>query len=198
MKLISHGAEAKIFLFGDKVSKQRLPKTYRHFTLDNKIRKSRTKKEAKILSKAFDFGINVPKIFVVEKFNLEIEYLKGDRLSDALNGYDLEKKLVVMKLFGEQVAKLHKNDLIHGDLTTSNVIFSEDKVFIIDFGLGFVSKKIEDKAVDLHLIKQALEAKHFKNLEKLFESFLRGYKFDESVMVVKRLDIVGKRGRYKG
>ena len=102
-----------------------------------------------------------------------------------------------MKLLGEQVSKLHSHDLIHGDLTTSNVILSGDEVFIIDFGLGFVSKKIEDKAVDLHLLKQALEAKHFENWSELFDNFLQKYEFNESGEVIERLDVVEKRGRYK-
>ena len=96
-----------------------------------------------------------------------------------------------------KVSKLHSHDLIHGDLTTSNVILSGDEVFIIDFGLGFVSKKIEDKAVDLHLLKQALEAKHFENWSELFDNFLQKYEFNESGEVIERLDVVEKRGRYK-
>jgi len=102
-----------------------------------------------------------------------------------------------MKLLGEQVLILHLSDLIHGDLTTSNVILKNGEIFIIDFGLGFVSKKIEDKAVDLHLLKQALEAKHFENWELLFESFLERYEFEEGKKVVERLEVVEKRGRYK-
>ncbi len=128
---------------------------------------------------------------------MELEYIVGDRLSEALNDYDFEKQVNVIKKLGEQVSKLHANDLIHGDLTTSNVLLSGEDVFIIDFGLGFVSKKIEDKAVDLHLLKQALEAKHFGNWEKLFESFLKGYYFDDAEKIVERLEVVEKRGRYK-
>ena len=99
-----------------------------------------------------------------------------------------------MQKLGKQTALLHKNNIIHGDLTTSNTILSEDKLFIIDFGLGFISTKIEDKAVDLHLIKQALEAKHFQNHTDLFTNFLKTYKDEE---VIKRLEVVEKRGRYK-
>ena len=102
-----------------------------------------------------------------------------------------------MKKIGEQVSILHKNDIIHGDLTTSNTILKDDKVYIIDFGLGFISSKVEDKAVDLHLIKQALEAKHWQNWEQLFEKFCLGYSYEDSKKVIERLDIVEKRGRYK-
>jgi len=196
-KLLAQGAEAKVYLIDGKISKQRQPKTYRHEQIDTQVRTRRTRREAKILEKAHLTGINVPKVLGVDKFDLEIEYISGDRLSEKLNSYDLERQKKVMKLLGEQVSKLHFNDLIHGDLTTSNIILKDNEVFIIDFGLGFVSKKIEDKAVDLHLLKQALEAKHFENWKLLFESFLKMYEFDESENVVERLNVVEKRGRYK-
>jgi Kae1-associated kinase Bud32 len=102
-----------------------------------------------------------------------------------------------MKQLGEQTALLHKNNIIHGDLTTSNTILKNDKLFIIDFGLGFISTKQEDKAVDLHLIKQALEAKHFQNHEALFKNFSKGYQWEESKEIIKKLETVEKRGRYK-
>ena len=99
-----------------------------------------------------------------------------------------------MEKLGEQTAKLHDAGIIHGDLTTSNAILRNSDIFVIDFGLSFFSHKIEDKAVDLHLIKQALEAKHYQNWEKLFSAFLKGYKNKE---VIERLKKVEARGRYK-
>jgi len=231
-KLLAQGAEAKIYLanhdLGDTrrdevaresqddpkmidashqqfILKQRIPKSYRHPQIDKQLRTRRTKSEAKILTKARALGINVPKVIKTNKFELEIEYLKGDRLSEKLNNYPEEKQFEVLKLLGEQTALLHKNNIIHGDLTTSNVILvakdsgmkNQNQVFLIDFGLSFISTKIEDKAVDLHLIKQALEAKHFQNHEALIKSFLEGYKFEDSKKVLERLKIVEKRGRYK-
>jgi Kae1-associated kinase Bud32 len=102
-----------------------------------------------------------------------------------------------MEKLGEQVAKLHKDNLIHGDLTTSNIILSGKQIFIIDFGLGFTSYRLEDKAVDLHLIKQALEAKHWQNHEKLFGGFLKGYISQDNGGVLDQLKKVEARGRYK-
>ena len=211
-KLIQQGAEAKIFLDEDVVSKQRIVKGYRHPQLDTLIRTRRTKSEGKILFKALNFGIQVPKVLNAnqkgeprDKFDLKIEYIDGDKLSETLNSYSEKKQFETMKKLGEQVAKLHENNIIHGDLTTSNTILRDGKVFIIDFGLGFISAKIEDKAVDLHLIKQALEAKHFRspdhlrgqNPEDLFENFCKGYTWPDSQKVIERLTIVEKRGRYK-
>jgi tRNA A-37 threonylcarbamoyl transferase component Bud32 len=163
-KIIAQGAEAKIHLTENKIVKERIVKGYRLPALDEQIRKSRTKKESKILIKAREAGVNVPKVLNADKkgepknattstiskearckkplvspqFNLEIEFIDGDKLSEKLNSYKEEKQFEVMKKLGHQVAKLHEKDLIHGDLTTSNVLFSEEKIYIIDFGLGFI------------------------------------------------------------
>ena len=196
-KLLFQGAEAKIFLDKNIISKQRIPKTYRHPQLDNLIRKRRTKAEAKLLIKSLSVGANVPKILNIDKFDIKIEFIHGDHLSETLNSYPEKKQFQVMRQLGEQVAILHQNDIIHGDLTTSNTILSKNKIFLIDFGLGFISTKIEDKSVDLHLIKQALEAKHFQNNKELFENFTKGYKHKDSDKILERLNIVEKRGRYK-
>ncbi len=192
-KLIAQGAEAKIFLNKNKILKNRIEKRYRIKELDEKLRKQRTKKEALLLEKAGKI-INCPKVLRVDKFDIEIEYIKGDKLSEKLNDYNEKKQISVMKTLGKEVAKMHSVDIIHGDLTTSNLILAEDKLFIIDFGLGFISKRLEDKAVDLHLIKQALEAKHYQNFEKLFSAFLSSYKKKD---VLEQLKKVEARGRYK-
>lgn len=198
-KTLAQGAEAIISLDGNVVSKNRIPKSYRLKEIDDQIRKSRTKKEAKLLGKAKSAGVDVPHLIKQEDFELQIEYIDGDKLSQKLNDYGTKKQQEVMQTLGKEVAKLHKQDIIHGDLTTSNTILVEKKVFIIDFGLGFISKRLEDKAVDLHLIKQALEAKHFQDFKFLFENFLEGYEksYPESKKVLEQFKKVESRGRYK-
>jgi TP53 regulating kinase-like protein len=200
-KLIQQGAEAKIYLnSSNNIVKDRVPKSYRHPTLDNKIRKRRTRSEARILIRAAEAKINVPKILsAIPSIGriIHMEYIDGDRLSQTLNDYTKAKQLSIMKKLGTQVAKLHSNHIIHSDLTTSNTILSGGKVFLIDFGLSYISTKIEDKAVDLHLIKQALEAKHFLTHEDLFKAFLKGYEWEETDKIVERLAVVERRGRYK-
>lgn len=198
-KILAQGAEAIITLDKNKVTKNRIPKSYRHKEIDEKIRKSRTRKEANILKKAKELKISVPELLNQKEFSLEMEFLEGDKLSDTLNFYEEKKQFLVLKKLGAEVAKLHMNDIIHGDLTTSNTILKDEQVYIIDFGLGFISKRIEDKAVDLHLIKQALEAKHFQNYEKLFENFLESYSKDhkESKQILERFKKVEARGRNK-
>jgi Kae1-associated kinase Bud32 len=201
--LISQGAEAKIFLSvvqtEPTIYKERVVKGYRHPQLDKQIRTRRTRSEAKILIKALKVEVNVPKVKSIDKETQTIllEFIEGDRLSETLNSYPEKKQFEVMEKVGEQVAKLHENNIIHGDLTTSNVILKENQTYIIDFGLGFISTKLEDKAVDLHLIKQALEAKHYQNWEDLFNAFTKGYSWEDSDKAVERLEIVEKRGRYK-
>lgn len=197
MKLLSQGAEAKIYLTKNTILKSRTPKSYRHPTLDKKIRTRRTKSEAKILTKAKSAKANVPTLIHTEKFNLTIEYIKGDKLSQTLNSYPIKKQLSIMQKLGRQIAKLHKHNIIHSDLTTSNTILSNSKIFLIDFGLSYISTKIEDKAVDLHLLNQALQAKHYQNAKRLFIAFRQGYKHQDSKKILERLNIVEQRGRYK-
>ena len=124
-KLIQQGAEAKIFLEKNQILKNRLPKSYRHPQLDTQIRTRRTRAESKILTRAAQAKINVPKLLHTEKHNLTIEYIKGDRLSQTLNNYPEPKQLSTMQKIGRQVAKLHANNIIHSDLTTSNTILQE-------------------------------------------------------------------------
>ena len=200
-KILFHGAEAIILLDKDKIIKKREKKSYRINELDDKIRRLRTRKETKLLEKASNL-IPVPRIIKVDEKEKEIqmEFVKGKKLSDELESFSKIWQLKIFKQIGENIAKIHNSDIIHGDLTTSNMIFNEEnnKVYFIDFGLGFGSHKIEDKAVDLHLLKQALEAKHFNNWEKLFDEVLKGYKISKDYKkVFERFKRVEKRGRYK-
>ncbi len=197
-KLVQQGAEAKIILSGNLIIKDRIKKSYRIKEIDDKIRKQRTKAEKKLLEKASKI-INAPDPLPLKEFNkIEMPYIEGKKLSETFDSFPLTKQKEICKIIGEEIAKLHSNDIIHGDLTTSNMILKENLIYFIDFGLGYISKKIEDKAVDLHLLKQALEARHFKNWEILFDEVLKGYKsYKESNKILERLKAVEKRGRYK-
>ncbi len=201
-KIIAQGAEAKIILSKNFIIKDRIKKSYRINELDNKIRKRRTRSEAKLLLKASEI-INVPKpLENKSNYQIIIPFVQGKKLSENLDKFSLEKQESICLQIGKDIAKLHDSDIIHGDLTTSNMILTEDeispKIFFIDFGLGFISNKIEDKAVDLHLLKQALEAKHFENWEILWKEVENGYKSSENTNeVLERLIEVEKRGRYK-
>jgi len=197
-KIIQQGAEAQIFLENNIIKKRRIKKSYRLSELDEKIRKQRTKREYNLLEKASRL-IPIPKIIKVDERNKEIdmEFINGKKLSEYLESLNYKE---ISKQIGENIAKLHDNNIVHGDLTTSNMLLSDkdNKLYFIDFGLGFTSHRIEDKAVDLHLIKEALEAKHFNIAEDCFNLILEGYKTSRnSVQVLQRLKKVEQRGRYK-
>ena len=207
-KIIQQGAEAIIIQQNEKIIKHRTKKSYRIEALDEKIRKSRTRTESKLLEKA-SVLIPVPRIIKTDEKTKEIimDFINGKKLSECLDDFSLEKQKKICEIVGKNISKIHNKDIIHGDLTTSNMILVEkntddekEKIYFIDFGLGFISKKIEDKAVDIHLFRQALEAKHFKNWNSLFNSFIEGYKKtenSEAKKILERFKAVEKRGRYK-
>ena len=192
-KIIQQGAEAIISLQNNQILKNRIKKSYRLPQLDNKLRKSRTKSEAKIIEKLKSI-INVPKIIETEDNQILMQYLPGKKLSEHLEKLNYQN---ICKQIGQALTKLHNQDIIHGDLTTSNMILKSNKLYLIDFGLGFHSHKIEDKAVDLHLLKQALEAKHFTIADKCFKIILKNYKPEQHKLIIERIPVIESRGRYK-
>ena len=198
-KIIQRGAEALILLDKNEVIKKRIKKSYRLPEIDEEIRKLRTRSEGKLIEKAGKFAM-VPHLKKVDEKAKEItmEFINGKKLSDNLDGFDLQKQKEICDQIGKSIAKIHDADIIHGDLTTSNMILKGNEIYFIDFGLGFHSHKTEDKAVDLHLLKQALEAKHFMHWQALFNSVLQGYSSSKnSKLVLEQLKKVEARGRYK-
>ena len=204
IKVIARGAEAIIEQKGSEIIKKRVKKGYRIPEIDERLRKLRTRQEARLLEKAFQVT-HVPQVIKVDEQQKEVvmQFIKGQKLSSYLNSFPLSKQKEICRQIGKEVAKFHDIDIIHGDLTTSNVILSKEcgkeKIYFIDFGLGFKSSRQEDKAVDIHLLKQALEAKHYQHHEILFKEFLQGYKSSRNCeSVLKQLKKVEARGRYKG
>jgi TP53 regulating kinase-like protein len=191
MKEISSGAEAKIFLDNGIIIKDRIRKSYRIPEIDGLLRESRTRKEAKILTKLFKLGI-APKLEGQDKSTLKMEYIDGIQLKQAL-----ESRPELSENIGTNLTLMHDNNIVHGDLTTSNMILKGEKIYFIDFGLSFTSTKIEDKAVDIHLFKQALESRHFKVMDNAYKNFLKGYNPKDREKILERLVIVERRGRYK-
>lgn len=200
-KTIAQGAEALLIHKGNLVIKNRISKGYRHPLLDKQLRARRTRSEAKILIKASQL-INVPKIIKVDEKNKQItmDFIDGKILSDSLDDFKISDALRICRIMGENIAVMHKSGIIHGDLTTSNMILSNNEICFIDFGLAFHSSRIEDKAVDLHLLRQALESKHFHRWEEYFGAVSQGYKkkSDKAKETLKQLEKVEARGRYKG
>jgi len=195
--IIDRGAEAVLIKEKEILIKHRVPKGYRLPVLDEDIRKKRTRHEGKILERAAK-SIPVPKILKIDEKEkkLDMEFINGKKLSQHLE--KLKNYQTVCKTIGKTIAKLHDADIIHADLTTSNMILTDKKLYFIDFGLSYHSHRIEDKAVDLHLIKQALEAKHPTIFESAFAAVLKGYATSKNAKAVAtQLIKVEKRGRYK-
>ncbi len=192
--ILSQGAEAVLIQEGDVVIKQRVPKSYRHESIDKRLRTSRTKREVKVLQKLADV-LPVPKVYSSDATEFHMEFIAGPRLRDYVVNYPTTS---LFKEIGVHVAKLHDLGIIHGDLTTSNILVKDHKPYFIDFGLSFFSSKIEDMAVDLHVLEEALESTHYQHAKDYFASFLEGYSScsvaDE---VLSRLKIVHQRGRNK-
>jgi Kae1-associated kinase Bud32 len=194
-KVIAQGAEAIIEKNNNTIIKKRIVKFYRYPVLDEKLRKLRTRQEARLIEKASSL-ISVPKILSIDEENKEIilSYISGKKLADHFE--KLSNQNLICKQIGQSVYKLHQNDIIHSDLTTSNMIYNpkDRKVYFIDFGLGFHSTKDEDKAVDLHVLKEALQAKHPSIYKQAWKIISKSY---NDQLVLKRLQKVESRGRYK-
>ncbi|MCK4729694.1 MAG: Kae1-associated serine/threonine protein kinase [Candidatus Aenigmarchaeota archaeon] len=191
MKLIFQGAEAKIYLDGGKIIKERVSKNYREGELDSFLRKSRTRKEAKLLSDVKRVGIKVPVLFEVKQFRLEIEFIEGIKLRKSLDKTNCGK---FCKKIGEDVSKMHLADIIHGDLTTSNIIVKNNEIYFIDFGLGVETNSLEQKAADLLNLYQNFKSVHYEF--DCWKYFLEGYKKEETSKVLEVFEKMLKRRRY--
>lgn len=203
-KIIARGAEAILYKEKadgqDALAKERVKKSYRLPEIDSELRLQRTKREARLLSEARRSGVLTPKVLEVDEKNRKIimEFIGGKRLKEFFNEAPEEKAADIAEKTGAQIALLHSGGIVHGDLTTSNMILKEGKIYFIDFGLGEVSQRIEDFATDLSVLKEALKSTHFARLELLWGNIVKGYKSanPNSEQVLKRMEEIEKRGRY--
>ncbi len=205
--LLKKGAEASLYLsdwHGRKViTKVRIPKRYRPEALDKQIRSYRTVHEPQLMHEAKTAGVPTPLIYMVNVPDATIimEYIEGKQVKQHLNKVSKAERKDLCVRIGELVGRLHKEGLIHGDLTTSNMILtSEGKIFFVDFGLGEKNIELEAKGVDLHLLKRALQSTHFLFWEECFEAVLRGYSSvlgdDLAEKVYEKISEIERRGRY--
>ena len=184
------GGEAEVRIYENVVEKVRKPKRYRHPKLDEILRRSRTKTEAKIISLARRNGVPTPVVLDVEGDKIVMERIRGKPVKEVMSAEISEK-------IGRYVARMHKAGIIHGDVTPMNMILSGDKIYFVDFGLAFIEDRVEPKGVDLHVYFESLKAS-FDNWEELKEAFLRGYRseYEKADEVVKRAEEIELRGRY--
>ncbi len=177
MKLLKKGAEADIYLTEHRgrraILKVRKRKPYINAALDERIRKTRTLREAQMISLVKEFGVPAPLVLDLDitKYAILMEYIPGTtvgtmrpfRLVDACGQ------------IGSITALLHKNGAVHGDITTSNFIASRNRLYVIDLGLASRTQRNEDYAVDLRLFREILSSGHAKSAEAAWRSFVRGY-----------------------
>jgi TP53 regulating kinase-like protein len=230
-ELIKQGAEALVYKTTyllptiPALLKLRPRKPYRHPTLDLRLTKHRCLSEARLLIRARSLGIPVPAVYFVDETRGEIfmEWIDGSSVRDVLDqmlARDGGEQAVdrIMVRMGEIVGGLHAADIVHGDLTTSNVMVrtsrrkgllgaqgrgededlgqGEGELLLIDLGLGSVSTAEEDKAVDLYVLERAFLSTHPK-AESLFGDVLAAYErsYKGSKPVMRRLQDVRMRGR---
>ncbi|VVB98421.1 putative bifunctional tRNA threonylcarbamoyladenosine biosynthesis protein [uncultured archaeon] len=162
--------------------KKRIPKTYRISELDQKLRRERTRQEARLLHRAKLAGVGCPIVLFVDEFSIGMTRINGKR--PEMDEQDSETA-------GEIMARLHNAGIIHGDFTPANLLRNKEGIFVIDFGLGFLSADIEDKAIDVLTMLKSL------GKEKQ-AAFLRGYVkvSPEYGKIAARLEEIRKRARY--
>lgn len=205
--LIKKGAEASLFLenwCGRKVvMKKRLPKKYRIDVLDRQIRSYRTIHEPQLMHRAKEAGVPTPTIFLVNtrESNIVMEFIEGKQVKQALSEFPMQKRLQLCRHIGRLVGQLHEHGIIHGDLTTSNMILSKDgKIWLIDFGLGEFSAEDETRGVDLHLMQRALQSTHYSYAEECFNAVVEGYREIVGEVsagnILRKVHEIERRGRY--
>jgi len=203
--ILEKGAEANIYpskwLNNDVIIKNRVSKSYRIPEIDLQLRKKRTKQESKLLGESKRCGVKTPLVYDVDKMNFSIvmEKIHGEVVKDVLDHGDSGTIAKICKEIGENLAKLHNCGIIHGDLTSSNLIVNDESVYFLDFGLGTISDLVEDKGVDLLVFKKAISGVHNEISDECMSFILKGYEdaydFDA---VIKKVAEIENRGRYTG
>jgi len=203
--IIEKGAEANIYpgrwMNESVIIKNRLSKSYRIEEIDTYLRKIRTKGEAKLLGEAKKCGVKTPIVFDVDKLenSIVMEKIQGTLVKYIIDNNDLPAVKQVCTKIGENLAQLHDCSIIHGDLTSSNLILDCDDLYFIDFGLGNISDLVEDKGVDLLVFKKAISSVHSEISDECYESVIKGYKNARDYgSIIKKVAEIENRGRYTG
>jgi len=182
----------------DVVVKQRVVKGYRHPTLDRSLQGFRIKNEARLMLEARRAGISVPVIYTVDAANgrIVMEEIPGVRVKDALQDESVDGGRICGEI-GRIAARLHANDIVHGDLTTSNMLLDGDRIVLIDFSLGQKTSETEDKGVDMHLLEEAFRSAHHTRgelYEMVKESYVNSWPGGKAVL--DKVREIERRGRY--
>lgn len=205
-KLIKRGAEADLYStewFGrPAISKVRIKKKYRRKEIDNWIRAHRTLREARLMSKARSNWVSTPIIFFVDPLRGEIimEEILGRRLKEVMEDISITELKRTFSGIGSMIGRLHKDGIIHGDLTTSNMILFNGMVYLIDFGLSIQSQRLEDMGMDLRLLKGVLSSAHSPVFKQAYKFLIGGYRTstgsNTTEHVLQVVEQIERRGRY--
>ena len=147
-KVLGSGAEATVYLDDNIVDKERSKKNYRHEDIDLTLRKARTKKESKILKALEPYGF-APKLLKQTDYNIDMEYIDGIQLKKLL-----DKNPELASLIGKNLTIMHDLNLIHGDLTTSNMILVSDDVAYKEFLKGYTPFDKKEILERLDIVEQ--------------------------------------------
>lgn len=226
-ELIAQGAEARVYkgtyLGQSALMKERFEKKYRHAGLDTRLTKDRMKAECRAILRAKAAGVTTPAIYLAnfERRCIYMEYIENaimlkefieENVSNDSNNLDCTLN-VIAEALGAILAKLHSKNIIHGDLTTSNVLLKNqvDRHFdikehdatsnfvVIDFGLARIESSVEDKAVDLYVLERSLLSAHSEVpllFSKIFDVYQTRYtNKKECNEIVAKYKEVQSRGR---
>jgi TP53 regulating kinase-like protein len=206
LTLVAKGAEADLWLDPDwngvkALLKRRGEKRYRHPELDRELRRLRTVQEAHMIHRAKGAGVPTPMIYQVDpdEATIVMEYVEGEKVRDIVESLSREARHDLFNLIGLLAGRLHGAGIVHGDLTTSNIINSPEGPVFVDFGLGEASTETEKRGVDLNLMHRMLTSTHFRHTEELFDAFREGYLEglgEEAEQALGRMEEISRRGRY--
>lgn len=201
--LLKRGAEAELrrteFLGRPAVEKHRIPKAYRLGALDEDLRRARIRMEAKLMAEARSAGVSVPILYDIDlvENRIVMEFVEGPTAKEVLEGGG-DRAIRVAREIGQVVGRLHRTGIVHGDLTTSNMIVRGGGIVMIDFSLGGKEEGIEARGVDLHLLREALTSTH-RNATTYYREVVRAYR---AIMgrsadpVIAKVKEIESRGRY--
>ncbi len=207
LEAFHRGAEADLFRSKvdpwETVVKRRIRKGYRHESLDDSIRRERTISEATLLHEAKAAGVRVPSVvgINIENNTIVMTHVDGVMARDCLDSMSRNDSMKLFKSLGAQIGLLHTAGIVHGDLTTSNVIVAASGApVIVDLGMARRSTDPEDRGVDLHLLQRSIATSHRKDLSPLLRALSTGYRETAGEDVFQSTSAkareVARRGRY--
>lgn len=206
--ILAKGAESDIleksYLGEDAILKKRVSKSYRVKEIDNKIRKMRTKIESKLISDIKSCGVKSPVLFDVnlEDESILMEKIHGNLVKDIMDSLSSEDRFNLAKKIGYNIGLMHNKDIIHGDITSSNMMVDDEGNFVFfDFGLGSYSDLVEDKATDLLVLKKSFQSIDYEIANETFDWILDGYidSYEDDLnknMILNKIKEIESRGRY--